>query len=106
MGSFAEKNIDYKAKKINIKTCKLDDFKEKYSIKKIDLLKLNIQGSEGLVVEGAKNIIEKDLPMIIKEFWQYGIKSIGYDPKKFTDYFLSLNYEFIQFTLQIDYKKR
>ena len=81
---------------------------KKHSIQKLDLIKLNIQGSEGLAVEGAKNVIEKDLPLIITEYWPYGMKSIGYEPKQFINYFLSLNYEFIQFnqrTLEINYRK-
>lgn len=108
LGSFAKNNTDHNTKALKVKTCKLDDYVKKYSIQKVDLIKLNIQGSEGLAIEGAKNIIEKDLPLIITEYWPYGMKNIGYDSKQFIEYFLSLNYEFIQFdkkTLEINYIK-
>lgn len=47
-----------------IKVIKLDDFVKE----KIDLMKIDTQGWEPEVIEGAKNLIEKDKPIIFMEY--------------------------------------
>lgn len=45
-------------KKKLVNTCKLDDYCKEKKIQRIDLLKIDVQGFEDIVLEGAKNLIK------------------------------------------------
>lgn len=62
-----------------IKTIKLDDY---FKNKKINLIKIDTQGWEPKVIEGAKNIIKKNKPIIFFEYWPSGFKNAGLNEKK------------------------
>jgi len=68
----------YNGKKIKIKTVTLDTF---FKNKNIDLLKIDVQGGEGNVFKGAKNILKRNIK-IIMEFWAEGIRLTHNDPLK------------------------
>lgn len=40
---------------------------------------MDAQGAEGLILDGAKKIIENNKLKIIMEFWPYGLNSMGTD---------------------------
>ena len=61
-----KKNTEYKL----IKSVNLDRFQNK--LKKKTLIWVDVQGYEGRVIEGAKEIIKKNIPFVI-EFWPYAI---------------------------------
>jgi hypothetical protein len=46
----------------------------------IDLVKLDCQGCEHVVLEGARGVIGRCRPMIVTEFWPIGIRQLGDDP--------------------------
>lgn len=48
---------------------------------KIALIKSDTQGSEGQVLEGARDVLEARIPWVI-EFWPYGIDRSGFDRNK------------------------
>lgn len=48
---------------------------------KIALIKSDTQGSEGHVLEGARDVLEARIPWVI-EFWPYGIDRSGFDRNK------------------------
>jgi FkbM family methyltransferase len=48
-----------------VQICTLDDFIKKESIAKIDILKLDTQGSEHLVLEGAQSALEKGMIKLV-----------------------------------------
>lgn len=48
---------------------------------KLDFIKIDVQGAEGLVLGGAENSIFKNPDVkILMEFWPYGLKNMGTDP--------------------------
>jgi FkbM family methyltransferase len=51
--------------KVNSQT--LDHFADENLLKKVDLIKLDTEGTENVVLEGAKGIIERDKPIVISE---------------------------------------
>jgi FkbM family methyltransferase len=55
---------------------------DKYFVGKggVDLIKMDIQGSEAKVIEGAKSILNKYKPDIMMEFWPQGLRHCGSDP--------------------------
>ena len=61
---------------------KLDDLLKELEYEKIDFIKMDVQGFEAEVIEGGKNIIEKNKPIIFFEYWPWGIKNAGSDYKR------------------------
>ena len=83
-------------KKLDIKMIRLDDVLEKNGFK-ADLVKMDVQGAEGLVLEGAKKTIAMNPDLIIyTEFWPDGLKNSGADPMKI---FSDLNERFDVFEI-------
>ena len=75
---------DIKNKKsIVIQTVKLDDyFKDLH--KPISFIKMDIQGSEGLAIDGMKKLLSKNhKPTLLTEFWKYGLINSGIEPNSF-----------------------
>jgi len=46
----------------------------------IDFIKMDVQGAEAGVIEGAERILDEDGPMILMEFWPWGLRQAGHDP--------------------------
>lgn len=65
-----------------IKVIKLDDFIKE----KVDLIKIDTQGWEPEVIEGAKKLIEKDKPIIFVEYSPATYRVAKLDGKKMTDF--------------------
>lgn len=47
---------------------------------RVDLIKLDVQGAEGLVLEGAEGLLSTDGLRIVMEFWPGGLRNLGTDP--------------------------
>jgi FkbM family methyltransferase len=66
---------------VSVDSVKLDDYLEENT--KIDFIKMDIEGAEYFVLEGMKNVLEKNPTMtIITEFTPYYFNNLGVDPKK------------------------
>ena len=46
----------------------------------IDFLKIDAQGAEGLIFEGACNCLKNEGLKIMMEFWPQGLRNMGTDP--------------------------
>jgi len=57
----------------------LDDFVEQNEIQKIDVLKMDVEGFETSIVEGAKNVLETMRPDIVTEYCPPMIKARNLD---------------------------
>jgi FkbM family methyltransferase len=76
---------------IEINAVKLDDLIELKEAK-IKFIKIDIQGSEMIALEGMKELILKNKPVLISEFWPKGIKMSGKNPDEYIQFFLSNGY--------------
>lgn len=81
--SLSDANIPNGDTSITIEVISLDEFfKDKHH--KIDVIKMDVQGSEMGVLQGMTNIINKnDNLEIITEFWPMGLRRSGSSPKEF-----------------------
>ncbi len=81
-------------KSIDIESIKLDDFLKNKKIKKIDFVKIDVEGSESEVIKGMNNIFKnnKSLKMIL-EFTPGALKNYGKDPKKYLKEFISKGFK-------------
>ena len=75
---------DTNRKSIDVECFKLDSLLS--DSKKIDIIKMDIQGAEYLAIEGMNNIITKNPNIqLLTEFWPYGIEKSGHSPKEFIE---------------------
>src|SRR5690606_17254707 len=58
----------------------------------VDILKLDTQGSEVAILLGAARTFAADRPVILSEYWPYGIRHVGDSPEQFGDILSSLDY--------------
>jgi FkbM family methyltransferase len=70
-------------KSIEIEAIKLDDYFENYN-GRIDFIKMDIQGAEGLATQGGFNLLNKNKTVkIVTEFWPIGLKRSGVEPMEY-----------------------
>jgi hypothetical protein len=81
--SLSDRNLIEKGGFVDVRTITMDDFIKSLPDRHIDFIKMDTQGAEGLIVEGADLVLrEPGLKMVI-EFWPWGLKSLGTDPLQF-----------------------
>jgi len=73
-------------KSVDVFCRRLDDLLKELEYKKIDFIKMDVQGFESLVIEGGKETIEKNKPTIFFEYWPWGAKNAGSEIKEMTDF--------------------
>lgn len=71
----------------------LDGFCKSHKIKKVDLIKIDTDGHEAEVLEGAKKIILQHRPVVVFEVGKYVMIEKGLDISHYLDYFESFNYK-------------
>jgi FkbM family methyltransferase len=68
---FTGKRKDVFGEYIQVQADTLDSWIEKNKLKKIDFIKLDVEGSELQVLKGAKNVLKKYKPIMVMEFNSY-----------------------------------
>ncbi len=64
-----------------VTTTTLDHFfAEVHPESKIDLIKMDVQGAEGQVIDGARNLLGEMKPAILMEFFPEALRNLGTDP--------------------------
>jgi FkbM family methyltransferase len=93
--SLSEANVNKNAS-IMIEVTSLDDhFKDKDY--KIDVVKVDVQGSELEVLEGMKNVIDQNEDLkIITEFWPMGIRNSGSSARDFLNRLVESGFDLYQ----------
>lgn len=82
--SFSEKNMPVQKSGFEeVDKIRLDDFFNQGT--HIDFMKIDVQGAEGLLVDGAKNLLKKNDLKILIEFWPTGLKNLGTEPMQFLE---------------------
>jgi FkbM family methyltransferase len=78
-------------------TMRLDDIIAEHNVTRVDVVKMDVDGFECEVLDGAKNMMERDSPTYIMELSPYVLQERGSSFDALLERFLSLNYQF--FTL-------
>jgi FkbM family methyltransferase len=84
-------NENFKSYKVKINV--LDDILQFQNVHEKCLIKIDVQGFEFEVMQGAKKILQEDC-IIISEFWPWAMKLNGTDPLEYVEFLYSLGYGF------------
>jgi FkbM family methyltransferase len=86
-------NVRIEGDRVRTSVWRLDTFLAQHTqVNQLDLLKIDTQGAEGLILEGAWSVIERDHPIIVMEFWPKGLEASGYDSKELLNRLAGLGY--------------
>lgn len=77
--SFRAGNVADRGGAVEVPTVALDEFLAGRE-ERIDLLKLDTQGAEGLVLAGARRLLGGEGLRVVMEFWPAGLRNLGSDP--------------------------
>lgn len=89
-------------KSIEIDSVSLDDYFKDYK-GKIHFIKMDVQGAEGQVLMGMKNLVKKNKNLtIVSEFWPLGLKVAGVSAEQYFEILMRHGYKYYQ----IDEKKK
>jgi len=91
--SFAQSQVLGKSNSIRVETITLDNFFNSGLVSdKVDFIKIDTEGAEGLIIEGAKKLLEKKDLKILMEFYPQALKANGTDPIKLLNELQDLNF--------------
>ncbi|URM33460.1 FkbM family methyltransferase [Cytobacillus firmus] len=79
--------------KTSVKILKLDSLWEQNSFPKVDVIKIDVEGAEYLVLEGAKKLLSTFSPIIIMEFFPENMKSYPFEVEDLFSLFEELEYQ-------------
>jgi methyltransferase FkbM-like protein len=73
----------------------LDDLLDRLSIPTVNVIKMDIQGSEALALQGMRKIIQRTPKIkLLCEYWPWGIRATGESPESFLEELTSLGFVF------------
>jgi FkbM family methyltransferase len=78
--SLSEGNISSRGGFVEVETLTLDTFFNGLHMNRPDLIKIDAQGGEGLIMDGAKHVFQNTPLKIIMEFWPFGLSQMGDEP--------------------------
>ena len=80
---------------MDIEAVRLDEYFKGHE-RRIDVLKTDTQGAEGLILEGMTGLLagRTDGPTIFMEFWPHGLKGMGTDAAALLKMLQSYDYKF------------
>lgn len=78
-----DRTLNRRGGEVYVQTITLDDyFENEVKSNKIDFIKMDAEGAEGLVISGAHRILKENNVKILMEFWPNGLRKLGTDPLK------------------------
>jgi FkbM family methyltransferase len=82
------------SRQIEIQTLTMDEFVREHGITRVDLIKLDVEGAEGMVLAGARDTIAKFGPVIFMEYTPDWLVRAGTDTQRLFADFTALGYRF------------
>jgi FkbM family methyltransferase len=61
----------------------VDRLVAEHRLARVDLIKMDVEGYEPGVLAGLQQTIARDRPILLTEFWPYGMRDAGFDPAEF-----------------------
>ena len=82
--SFSERSVSQSLSPIAVETVTLDSYLKELAIQRVDLLKIDVEGAEYLVLEGAKETLQQT-QYVLMEFSPEAIRNLNQDPAMFLE---------------------
>lgn len=103
--TFNKKSINNAALKVDLEGA-MGDFSltrtlDSFEFKKVDFIKIDIQGSEVNALKGAKNLILNQKPVIFIEIEEQYLRDLGTSSKELIETIFSLNY--VMYRIETEY---
>ena len=92
MSSFQQPE-NYSGKKERVKVVTIDDWFKTSGLPKIDLIKIDIEGSELAALKGMKEVLQKQKPVLMVEINPETLKMFNLKPLDIYDYLKQFNFE-------------
>lgn len=77
---------------IDVELETVDRLVDKHNLQRVDFVKMDVEGYEPGVLAGMGRTIARDHPIVLTEFWPYGMRDAGFDPEAFLDTWLRAGY--------------
>lgn len=78
---------------VTVQTQTLDVLAQENGVARADVIKIDTQGSEAAVFAGMCNLMSaKPAPIILTEFWPWGLRQTGKDPRAFLEEIIAAGY--------------
>jgi len=78
--------------RVLVPVCSLDS--ELAGLPPVDFIKIDAQGAEGRILEGARRLLKRDKPLVIFELWPSGLKAARTDAEHMLQRMAGLGYHF------------
>ena len=79
----------------NVVIMRLDDYLTSRGVKPVDFIKLDVDGYEYKVLQGAVDTLRSSAPLIVMEFATWTLERVGDEASEMLDYLELLGYEFL-----------
>jgi FkbM family methyltransferase len=67
--------------------------------RKIDLIKIDVEGAEAMILRGGRELLQRDQPVIVSELFPCWLRSVsGESPEDFFDFLRTLGYRLFELT--------
>ena len=75
-----------------METVRLDDYVSRFPLKRVDLVKLDVEGGEREVLQGASTVLAKFRPIFICEVLDATTQAWGYEAREIIQFLESLGF--------------
>lgn len=77
----------------------IDAYLAEHGIERVDVVKIDVQGAEGLVFAGMRRLLAERPPrLLLVEFWPFGLRRCGQDPAALLDSLASVGHRIEEIT--------
>jgi FkbM family methyltransferase len=87
---------------VEVETISLDEYISAHELPGVDLLKVDVEGAELAVLQGARGLLSRpDAPIVLCEFADKTARAFGYQATSIRDYLEPLGYQFFRWDCRI-----
>jgi hypothetical protein len=84
---------------VEVDLYRVDDLLDRLNVKRVDAIKMDVQGAEALAVEGMSRMLASQPNLrIMMEFWPWAIQRSGRDPAQFLEGFRRAGFQVSEVT--------
>lgn len=84
---------DFLSDEIHVPVTTLDEYSDSNRVKKVGLVKVDVEGGELLVFKGGLALLRRDHPIVVYEEFDRGYQHFGYSARDVRDYLTDIGYQ-------------